>query len=506
MKLLLYLFSFAFVSFYKSFAADTIEPYQTLLDNDQTLISIAEEFELGFFSPSNSTNRYIGIWSKKVSQPTVVWVANRDNPLSDSSGVFTISQTGNVLIFSNKSGITYWSSNSSSNGPPILRLLDTGNLVVKDGDGDDNGNENYNWQSFEHPGDTLIAGMKQGWNLKTGQHWYLTSWKSPQDPSTGSYRYQIDPRGLPQLVQYKDSEVVYRTGPWDGVRFGGDPPLKNENPIFKPTFVFNTTHVYYTFENEDHASFSRFWVNPSGSLQHLRWNENRKEWTTVFTLQKDECDTFGRCGPNGVCDINKNPVCQCPIGFVPKAPQDWIRLDTSGGCVPKIKLSCGMDVGFKKFHRMKLPYGTEFLVNRMVTKQDECEAACLRNCSCTAYAMARISGCVLWFKDLLDIRAYNEFGQDLYIRMAASEVEVKGLDILLSLCWEADNSSSSAMVGYNYSLNVLMSLVAIESNNKGKRTALIISLSVLSVFLILVMVSGCIIRKRTYSNKSQGIV
>ena len=51
---------------------------------------------------------------------------------------------------------------------------------------------------------------------------------------------------------------------------------------------------------------------------------------------------------------------------------------------------------------------------------------CLKNCSCTAYATLDVrgggSGCILWFEELIDIREFNENGQDIYIRMAASEL------------------------------------------------------------------------------------
>ncbi|XP_030931836.1 G-type lectin S-receptor-like serine/threonine-protein kinase SD1-1 [Quercus lobata] len=58
----------------------------------------------------------------------------------------------------------------------------------------------------------------------------------------------------------------------------------------------------------------------------------------------------------------------------------------------------------------------------------ECEAKCLKNCSCTAYANSDINGggngCLIWFGNLIDIRGYNQEnpGQDLYIRLAASEL------------------------------------------------------------------------------------
>ena len=52
------------------------------LNDGQTLISEDESFELGFFSPANSTLRYVGIWYHKIQNQTVIWVANREKPIS----------------------------------------------------------------------------------------------------------------------------------------------------------------------------------------------------------------------------------------------------------------------------------------------------------------------------------------------------------------------------------------------------------------------------------------
>ncbi|KAJ0489441.1 putative protein kinase RLK-Pelle-DLSV family [Helianthus annuus] len=58
----------------------------------------------------------------------------------------------------------------------------------------------------------------------------------------------------------------------------------------------------------------------------------------------------------------------------------------------------------------------------------ECEIACKRNCSCTAYTSLDIrnggSGCLLWLDELLDTRKYA-VDQDIYIRMSASKLEGK---------------------------------------------------------------------------------
>ncbi|PON43759.1 S-receptor-like serine/threonine-protein kinase [Parasponia andersonii] len=455
MKLLFVLLCFALICFPKSYAIEFIKPNQTLLDNAETLHSTGQEtFELGFFSPRNSKNRYVGIWYKNVQDFTVVWVANRENPLADSSGVLTMTPTGNVVLLSNQSGVTIWSSYSSAKNPS-LELLGSGNLVVKDG-----GSGSYAWQSFDHPCDTQIAGMKLGWDFVTGQNWYLTSWNSLQDPSIGNYTYKVDPR-LPQVIQRRGNEIVYRSGQWDGVRFGGDPPFV-ENPAYRPIYVFNQTHAYYTFENIDNSSVTRFWVHPSGSLQQLKWNRGTGDWTPiVFTLRKDECDTYGRCGPNGFCDNNRSPVCYCPTGFVPKVPQDWAGLDSSGGCVLRAKLNCSAREGFQRFSGMKLPYSPDYLVNRSVVSKEDCELICRRNCSCVAYSVSRLTGCAVWFNDLFDIRVYNTGGQNLYLRMAASEF---------------------------------------ESDKDGKRSVAIISISVVSGFLLLFLVGAYIIRKRTSSS------
>jgi hypothetical protein len=55
----------------------------------------------------------------------------------------------------------------------------------------------------------------------------------------------------------------------------------------------------------------------------------------------------------------------------------------------------------------------------------ECEGLCIQNCSCFAYAnldiRGRGSGCLRWFGDLIDTRRLAEGGQDIYIRLAASQ-------------------------------------------------------------------------------------
>jgi hypothetical protein len=158
-----------------SSAVDTMNTTESIRDSE-VMVSADGSFKLGFFSPGSSQNRYLGIWYNKTSERTVVWVANREIPLTVSSGVLRVTHRG-VLVLLNHNGNIIWSTNSSrSVRNPVAQLLDSGNLIVKDeGDGS---MENLLWQSFDYPCDTLLPGMKLGRNTMTGLDRYLSSWKT----------------------------------------------------------------------------------------------------------------------------------------------------------------------------------------------------------------------------------------------------------------------------------------------------------------------------------------
>jgi hypothetical protein len=80
------------------------------LSDEKTLVSKGGQFELGFFSPGNSTRRYLGIWYKQMPIKKVVWVANRASPINNNLGTLTLSTTGNLIIRQNDSVV--WSTAS----------------------------------------------------------------------------------------------------------------------------------------------------------------------------------------------------------------------------------------------------------------------------------------------------------------------------------------------------------------------------------------------------------
>ncbi|KAK9056989.1 hypothetical protein SSX86_024355 [Deinandra increscens subsp. villosa] len=403
----------------------TLSPTQNISDG-QFIISDDEFFKMGFFTPSNgSKNRYLGIWYNKISVFTVVWVANRETPLNDTSGVLTFNQEGTLTLIDRRNRVI-WSSNSSLiNNPvanPVAQLLDTGNLVIRTENSFEP--DDYLWQSFDYPGNTFLPSMKYGIDFAKGLNKYLVSWKSFDDPSIGEYTNRFDPNGFPQILMRRGSEVEYNSGPWNGLRFSGMPNLKPNN-IYTFGFVFNEKELYYKYELVSNSVISRMILSTEGKIQRFIWNERTREWGLYLTGQMDNCDRYGLCGPYGICNINNSPACGCLSGFEPRVPQEWRQADWSNGCVRKTELSCEGGDGFAKLSGVKVPDTRKGWFNVSMSL-DECRNECLRNCSCTAYATLDIrqgSGCLIWFDDLVDIRSYvEESGQDIFVRMAASEL------------------------------------------------------------------------------------
>lgn len=413
-------------SFTTSLAADTIAANQNITDG-KTIVSSGGNYEMGFFSPGNSTKRYFGIWYNKISKGRVVWVANRETPIANKSGVFKVDERG-ILMLYNQNNSVIWSSNSSRQARnPVAQLLETGNLVVINVD--DNSLENIFWQSFHHPGNTFLPGMKVG-RIAPGLDVIISSWKSADDPSPGKYVFEVDPKRL-ELVVNDNSDLRSRSGPWNGIGFSGLPYLKPD-PIYNYTFVFNDEIAYFTYDLFNISVITTLVLYEDGVMNRLTWIDRTNNWIVYASAPADNCDNYNLCGAYGRCNIGTSPACSCLNRFVPKNQAQWQRADWSSGCIRRTPLDCKIGDGFIKYSNVKLPQGNNWMVNISMTTE-ECRAECFKNCSCMAYANSDLrgkgSGCFLWFdQDLIDIRQYTDDGQDLYIRMAASEAAAANQD------------------------------------------------------------------------------
>ncbi|KAI3817711.1 hypothetical protein L1987_11509 [Smallanthus sonchifolius] len=415
--------TFFFLMLTTSKSSDTIAVHQSISDGE-TIVSHNAKFELGFFSLGNSNSRYLGIWFKNTSPQTVAWVANRETPLTDTSGALKLDEQG-YLTLVNGSRKVIWSSNTSASGTNInlvAQLLDTGNLVIKNGN--ITNDEDFIWQSFDYPGDTYLNGMKLGKNFITGRETYLTSWRSSDNPSPGEYTSRVFAvKGkYPQVYIRRNSVKKTRIGPFNGISFSGwanhAPDAYGEEHL--SYLIMNQNETYISCFTNRNSTTLRAIITPYGKLEFSKLNILNPEWIPIATLSVDYCDNYGVCGPYGSCTADTSPSCGCLKGFERKNSDNGTSV-----CQRRTALDCGTGEGFLKLSSLKLP-DTETAVFSSNMSLQDCEVACKKNCSCTAYANPNITsggvGCLLWFGGLIDVRVYPQNGQDLYVRLAASEL------------------------------------------------------------------------------------
>jgi hypothetical protein len=412
--------------FSQSASTDSIGQAASISDK-QSLVSAGGVFELGFFVPPGADDgkKYVGIWYASIPGPTVVWVANRQSPLVDSPGVLRLTADGRLVILDRKNS-TVWSSAEPTRNVTAgaaARLRDDGNFVLSsDGSGSD---QSVAWQSFDYPADTLLPGMKLGVDVRAGITRNITSWNTPSDPSPGLYTFKLVLGGMPEFFLVRGGTTIYGSGPFNGEILTGVPDLKANDFTFK--VVSSPEETYYSYAIVGDSSLrSRFVVNGTmGQVQRYVWLNGA--WSSFWYYPTDPCDSYDMCGAFGYCDTGNSPMCSCLPGFRPRSPQQWNLHDGTGGCVRTANLSCGGGDGFWVVNRMKLPEATNATVHAGFNL-DQCRQACLSDCSCRAYAAANVSGgvnrgCVIWPVDLLDMRQYSTVVQDVYIRLAQSEID-----------------------------------------------------------------------------------
>nr|KYP44601.1 Putative serine/threonine-protein kinase receptor [Cajanus cajan] len=414
-------------------AADTssnISQTNSLTYGNTIVSSPRGTFELGFFNLGNPKKIYLGIrYKNKTLEQKVVWVANVGNPINDSSAILKLNSSGNLILTHNNTVV--WSTNSPKAAQyPVAELLDSGNLVIRDDENATKPNEEeYLWQSFDYPSDTMLPGMKVGWDLKRNLNRRLIASKSSNDPTPAYLSWGMALHPYPEIYMMNGTKKYHRLGPWNGVRFSGVPEMK-PNPIYLYEFVSNNEEVYYKWNLQQSGLIARLVLNQTTlKRDHYVWSDVDVSWKLYSALPPDdECDHYGVCGANAYCNTSASPMCECLQGFNPKSPEKWNSMDWAQGCVLIRPVSCkdSNTDEFIKYEGMKVPDTTNTWVDENIDL-DSCRDKCLKNCSCMAYTNSNISGegsgCVIWFGQLFDIRFLPTGGQDLYIRVLASELE-----------------------------------------------------------------------------------
>ncbi|KAI3780774.1 hypothetical protein L2E82_10764 [Cichorium intybus] len=325
--------------------------------NRETLISPGKVFQMGFFE-LQPNRRYVGIWYY-MDPKTIVWVANRDTPISSSSSMITIQDDGNLVVKdSSRNYFTTSLRSSSGSGNRILKLLDSGNAVLTDESG------NHVWSSFEFPTDTFLPGMYMEKSMK------LTSWKTQNDPGIGSFVFQKDQVfGYNNYTIFTGKSLHWKSG------FGLE-PNRNLSKI--------AIAALELLSNATQHSYSRLVMNPSGEIQFYSWDPRLSKWSLNWSEPKDYCSQFNACGPNRSCNISrtieKDSICYCLPGFElmdDVASSQEICKRTSTIC-------SGNDTSFLGMEIMKIDVTfATFLESK---SEPECKEKCLGLDCCQAYS------------------------------------------------------------------------------------------------------------------------
>ncbi|GLJ57540.1 hypothetical protein SUGI_1340820 [Cryptomeria japonica] len=354
---------------------DSLSLGASLIGN-QTITSKNGMFELGIFSPNGSNNWYLGIWYANIPEKMVVWVANRENPGKHRPGVLKLSKGGTLGLF-DAGGMSLWSANVSYK-PSRAVLLDSGKASLLE----------------------KLYGSR-----------------------TWAFVLHLDPSGAKQFVlTWNNSVQFWESGNWDNKTFSGMPENPNRDR-FNVSFKSTSSGFYFSYELQTGIP-SLIKIN-SGGIQEFALYDNTK-WIMVEIRPRDQCAAYGFCGPCGSCNSNNLEFCSCVEGFIPadkraRDSQDW----SSSGCVRQSPLNCDTKKGSTdEFIEAGVTLPDDSASSYSAPNKGDCQKACLRNCSCTAFAFNSPSGrCQIWSGDLLNMNnsPSNRRG-NVSIRVAALKV------------------------------------------------------------------------------------
>ncbi|KAF5732569.1 putative s-receptor kinase [Tripterygium wilfordii] len=404
--------------------SDTIFSGQSLSGN-QTITSAGGDFKLGFFTPGKSRNYHVGIWYAKLPDQTVVWVANRQQPVSNlTSSALKLLENGNLVLL-NQSKAIMWSTGSKSVAPnsTVTMLLDSGNLVIRDA----LDSSKILWQSFDYPTDHWLPGGKLGYNNLTKEKQKISPWRSSQNPAPALFSLEVEQDGTSHLLLWNESERYWTSGEWTGKVFTEVPELQLNYYVRNMTYISNENESYYTYSAAIPSAYTRFLLDVTGQLKQFVWQKSSNRWDLFWTRPPQECEVYAFCGPFSICNQDKAPLCFCPEGFETEAPGDWEMGDHTGGCTRRTPLQCdngGTDT-FLVIPNMRFPSNPESSTAKTI---EECEKECSTNCSCNAFAYD--SGCSIWKGDVFNLQQLpsdDKAGREFHIRISASDLRGNGV-------------------------------------------------------------------------------
>lgn len=172
-------------------------------ESSQTILKSTDgTFSAGFHPVGTDAYGFAVWYSNTPESPTLVWMANRDQPVKERNSRLRLQKDGDLVLF-NADGTAIW--RTSTRGLPVKEaaLLDTGNLVLR------TSSAKIVWQSFDSPTDTLLPGQRFSNNAQ------LISRKDNLTYKSGYHRFYFnDENYLVLIYQGSNLSSKYWPKPW----------------------------------------------------------------------------------------------------------------------------------------------------------------------------------------------------------------------------------------------------------------------------------------------------
>ncbi|XP_044953071.1 G-type lectin S-receptor-like serine/threonine-protein kinase At2g19130 [Hordeum vulgare subsp. vulgare] len=379
-------------------AGDTLLPGQSL-NSSQFLLSNNGVFKLGFnLRYVDSLYCDFGIWFTNSSSDddySLFSPPELQASFKCESSSVTLSENGELRITDSYGSVLLNSDyRTTTSISAIAVLLDNGNLVLRD----QANSSQVLWQSFDYPTSTLLPGMRLGSNAIIGKSMILFSY-----PSFYIDQYYSDIKNFTLRVDAtRRRGFIIQQFPF-GLVFAGTFPSWTVREDGDFLLTLNDAHTYMRLNG---SGFIEFAKQEAGS-------------SILWSAPENLCDFESYCGPYGIC--KRSGLCICPTGFDPPSITSMYYL----GCSREMPMNCERDNsthrevpfypidGIYKFPKNSWPSDARSM--------KECEASCLKDCTCTAFAYNVT--CMLWFWELRNTAVLDSGsnGNRLYIRLGTKQ-------------------------------------------------------------------------------------
>ncbi|KAF3452591.1 hypothetical protein FNV43_RR03024 [Rhamnella rubrinervis] len=426
-------------------------------------LSPSGDFAFGFQQVDNDQDLFLlSIWFEKVPDKTVVWYADKNNPVPRGSKVTLTPDAG--LLLSDPQGEQLWNSDPIVSQVDFAFMNDTGNIQLQ------NKNSENIWESFNHPTDTLLPTQ----TMEKGDS--ISSRLSGTNFSQGRFQLRLQPNGNLVLTSvnlpteytnenYYASATDNLTNPGKQLVFnesGNIVILRQNNQIVTLTegkLVSSADYYYRATLNFDGVLTEYY--HPKTS----KGNGN-KSWTALWSIPDDICinsfvyKSSGACGFNRICRLNseRRPVCECPRGFTLLDSSDEYR-----GCKPDFIQDCQpTETPAEKLYMFQEMTGVDWPTSDYEALQpydeDECKDSCLNDCMC-AVAIMRNDTC--WKKKLplSNGKVDNSVGAKAFIKIRKPNAETKTPESSSSSSSKNQDAlviGGSVLLGFSVFINFLL--------------------------------------------------